>query len=108
MNLRFPWETQIWIVFPSKAHAVSAQLENCIKIQYWQAVTHLTPTQWIAQCTARLGQRWRTVKPGWLEKEEEVLVWQDAALHQLPLAEAAATWSRPVELLPELGGYSPA
>ena len=63
-------------------------------------MSELTPTQWIAQCADRLRLRWRTVEPALLE-EVAVEVWRDAKLRNLPPAEAAALWLRPVEGQPE-------
>lgn len=61
-----------------------------------QAMSDLTPSQWIARCAERLQLRWRTVEPALLE-EAAVEVWRDAALRGLPPAEAAAQWLQPVE-----------
>lgn len=55
----------------------------------------LTPSQWIARCAERLGDRWRTVGPAELE-EVAVVIWQDAELRDLPPDEAASRWLRPV------------
>jgi hypothetical protein len=64
----------------------------------------LTPSQWIAKCAERLGQRWRTVPVSELEAAA-VEVWHDAALRELAPEEAAARWLAPVEELPSRTEY---
>lgn len=60
----------------------------------------LTPTQWIAQCAARLHERWRTVEPAQLE-EVAVGLGQDEKLRSLPPSEAAQMWLTPIINLPD-------
>lgn len=55
----------------------------------------LTPSQWIAQCAVRLGERWRTVPASELE-EAAIEVWRDAELRKLEPETAAAHWLRPL------------
>lgn len=55
----------------------------------------LTPTQWIARCALRLGERWRTVDPVLLE-EVAVGIWQDEGLRVLSPEDAASRWLQPV------------
>lgn len=56
----------------------------------------LTPSQWIAKCAQRLGERWRTVPVSELEGAA-VEVWRDAKLRQLSPEEAAAHWLSPLQ-----------
>lgn len=51
----------------------------------------LTPSQWIAKCARRLGERWRIVPVSELEGAA-VEVWRDAELRQLSPEDAAANW----------------
>ncbi len=60
----------------------------------------VTPSQWIARCGARLGQRWRIVPPDLLE-EAAVDIWREPELRALAPEDAAAAWLRP---LPERAG----
>lgn len=55
----------------------------------------LTPSQWIARCAARLGERWRTVPVTELEGAA-VEVWRDEQLQKLPPEEAVTRWLSPV------------
>lgn len=55
----------------------------------------LTPSQWIARCAERLGERWRTVPAGELEAAA-VEIWRDVDLRALPPDQAAARWLAPV------------
>lgn len=55
----------------------------------------LTPSQWIARCAQRLGERWRTV-PLWELEAAAVEVWRDQRLRELPPDEAASRWLSPV------------
>jgi len=55
----------------------------------------LPPSQWIAQCAVRLGERWRTVPPRDLE-EVAVELWRDEELRALDPQEAASRWLAPV------------
>lgn len=55
----------------------------------------LTPSQWIARCAARLGERWRTVPAAELE-EAAIEVWRDNELRKLAPEAAAAYWLRPL------------
>ena len=55
----------------------------------------LSPTQWIARCAERLGERWRTVEASQLE-EVAVEIWSDDSLRELPPEEATARWLSPV------------
>jgi len=50
---------------------------------------------WIAVCAHRLQRQWRTVDP---EQLDEVAgdLWNDERLRQLPPADAAVDWLRPV------------
>lgn len=59
------------------------------------AMDHLSPTQWVAQCADRLQQRWQTVESAQLE-EVAMELWRDSYLRALPPAEAAALWLIPV------------
>lgn len=58
-------------------------------------VYELTPTQWIARCAERLGQRWRTVPAAELE-EAAICVWQVEALRNMEPEAAAAAWLAPL------------
>lgn len=62
---------------------------------YNLAMEMLTPTQWIARCAVRLGERWRTVPLTELEAAA-VEVWQSEKLRELPPEEAAAQWLSPL------------
>lgn len=64
-------------------------------IQYVRAMDELTPSQWIARCAARLGERWRTVPISELEAAA-VEVWRDERLRELSPDEAASRWLSPV------------
>lgn len=55
----------------------------------------LTPSQWIAKCAARLGERWRTAATAELEAAA-VEVWRDAKLRELPPEDAAVAWLAPI------------
>lgn len=55
----------------------------------------LTPSQWIARCAARLGERWRTVPAAELEAAA-VEVWRDESLRALLPEDAASRWLAPV------------
>lgn len=55
----------------------------------------LTPSQWIARCAARLGERWRTVPASELEAAA-VEIWRDERLRELEPHDAAARWLAPV------------
>lgn len=57
--------------------------------------TELTPSQWIAKCAARLGERWRTAATAELEAAA-IEVWRDAKLRDLAPEEAAVTWLAPI------------
>ena len=50
---------------------------------------------WIAACAHELQRRWRTVDP---EQLAEVAgdLWRDSTLRELPPAQAATEWLRPV------------
>jgi hypothetical protein len=55
----------------------------------------VTPSNWIARCAVRLGQRWRTVPPAILE-EAAVEIWGDLELRALSPEDAAAEWLQPL------------
>jgi hypothetical protein len=59
------------------------------------ASSELTPSQWIAQCAARLRERWRTAATTELEAAA-IEVWRDERLRELPPDEAAKRWLSPV------------
>lgn len=54
-----------------------------------------TPSQWIARCAARLGERWRTVPAPELEVVA-VDIWRDESLRGMSPQDAAARWLAPV------------
>jgi hypothetical protein len=54
-----------------------------------------TPSQWIARCAERLGQRWRTVPVSELE-EAAICVWQTEALRNMEPEAVAAAWLAPL------------
>lgn len=58
-------------------------------------VCKLTPSQWIARCAARLGERWRTAAVADLE-EAAICVWQVEALRNMEPEAAAAVWLAPL------------
>ncbi len=72
-------------------------LVNCMNVQYDLPMDTLLPTQWIAQCSDRLHQHWRTVAPAQLE-ELAVDLWKDVQLRAMPPEEAAAVWLSPVKV----------
>jgi len=63
--------------------------------QYDAEMDVLTPSQWIARCAARLGDRWRTAATVDLESAA-VEVWRDEKLRELAPEEAAIAWLAPI------------
>lgn len=55
----------------------------------------ILPSQWIARCAARLGERWRTVPAEELEAAA-VEIWLEKDLRELAPDEAATRWLAPV------------
>ena len=61
--------------------------------------TNLPENVWIAACAHELAKRWRTVDPEQLEGVAEDLA-HDHHLREMPPAEAAVEWLRPISTSP--------
>ena len=55
----------------------------------------LLPSEWIARCAERLGQRWRTVPVSELEKVA-IYIWQKETLRNMEPEADAAAWPAPL------------
>lgn len=55
----------------------------------------MPPEIWIAACAHELQRRWRTIDPDQLA-ETATDLWRDKTLRDLPPAQAAVAWLRPV------------
>jgi len=56
-------------------------------------MNEMQATEWIATCSLRLQQQWRTVDPSCLD-EVAAELWADARWRQMPPSEAAVQWLR--------------